>query len=205
MKGGSGRSVPRHPKGSACRCYLPVLTGLTGSRRAAPRPSTPPTRGSTVCSTARALFSSASPAPFCKRRVGCYCTRNRDWRRGRDSNPRGGFSAYTLSRRACSTAPAPLRARLARFTRARRVSCRALDRKPRARERFAALSLATSDEAEAGLRETLRRQQRVDALRLLGRQVRQRDRQVRHRVDGLGALTPIVALSLLERFGGGRR
>jgi hypothetical protein len=31
------------------------------------------------------------------------------WRRGRDSNPRGGLSAYTLSRRACSTAPAPLR------------------------------------------------------------------------------------------------
>jgi PhnB protein len=30
------------------------------------------------------------------------------WRRGRDSNPRGGLSAYTLSRRACSATPAPL-------------------------------------------------------------------------------------------------
>ncbi len=34
--------------------------------------------------------------------------KNADWRRGRDSNPRGAFDPYTLSRRAPSTARTPL-------------------------------------------------------------------------------------------------
>ena len=36
--------LPRHSKGPACRCYLPVLTGLAGFRRAGPERSTPPMR-----------------------------------------------------------------------------------------------------------------------------------------------------------------
>ena len=38
------QSFPRHSKGPARRCYLPVLTGLAGFRRAGPGRSTPPMR-----------------------------------------------------------------------------------------------------------------------------------------------------------------
>src|SRR5215467_9246838 len=65
IRGGSSQDEPRHPKGPTRRCYLPVLTGLAGFRRAGPD----------------------------RHRLPCE-------RRGRDSNPRDGFSAYTLSRRA---------------------------------------------------------------------------------------------------------
>jgi len=34
--GGSGQVSPRHPPAPAYRCYLPVLTGFAGWRRAGP-------------------------------------------------------------------------------------------------------------------------------------------------------------------------
>src|SRR5579872_1369445 len=153
LKGGSGQSYPRRSKGSACRCYLPVLTGLADFRRADPRRQRLPPRAS-IASTHRTFHLSvmhttvsvwwpircrtaaASATCACRRRSvrtrGQWCDsalshawrlfggrghrsltrppgkRAGQWRRGRDSNPRDGFSVYTLSRRACSTAPAPL-------------------------------------------------------------------------------------------------
>src|SRR5579864_2421221 len=57
LKGGSGQSYPRRSKGSACRCYLPVLTGLADFRRADPRRQRLPPRAS-IASTHRTFHLS---------------------------------------------------------------------------------------------------------------------------------------------------
>jgi hypothetical protein len=87
------------------RFRMPLLPsgpdGVSGFSSREPWPSTPPRaieRPTAERSCGADMRSPSSCDP-----TGCDL-----WRRGRDSNPRGGLSAYTLSRRACSTAPAPL-------------------------------------------------------------------------------------------------
>ena len=38
LPAGSGQALLRHPRGTAYRCYLPVLAGFTGSCRVGPNP-----------------------------------------------------------------------------------------------------------------------------------------------------------------------
>jgi hypothetical protein len=62
-KGGSGQSDPRHSKGSACRCYLPVLTGLADFRRADSDLQRLPQRSLNI-STAARTSSADMRSPF---------------------------------------------------------------------------------------------------------------------------------------------